>query len=321
VYKTFAPDNAWNEMHIAVRGKQIQVRLNGMLTVDYIEPDQPLAAERTLASGTFALQAHDPGSKVFYRNLRVKPLPDSAAPVNAYEPLTDEVARGWLRHGGANMPVVDYHVHLKDGWTLQQAVDNSHRNGIMYGIAINCGLNFPVQNDAGVRDFLARMQGAPVFTAIQGEGREWVRLVSRETLARVDYSFSDAMTFTDSRGKRLRLWIPQEVGEIDDRQQFMETYVEKIVGVIRDEPIDIYVNPTFLPDVLAPAYEELWTPERMSKVIDAAKKHKVAIEINNRYRIPSEKFIKLAKQAGVIFSFGTNNADAKSAGWSTRCKW
>jgi histidinol phosphatase-like PHP family hydrolase len=35
----------------------------------------------------------------------------------------------------------------------------------------------------------------------------------------------------------------------------------------------------------------------------------VAIEINNRYRIPSAAFLKLAKQAGVKFSFGTNNSD------------
>ena len=27
-------------------------------------------------SGTFALQGHDPGSEVHYRNIKVKPLPD-----------------------------------------------------------------------------------------------------------------------------------------------------------------------------------------------------------------------------------------------------
>jgi histidinol phosphatase-like PHP family hydrolase len=36
----------------------------------------------------------------------------------------------------------------------------------------------------------------------------------------------------------------------------------------------------------------------------------VAIEINNRYRIPSPTFLKLAKQAGVKFSMGTNNSDS-----------
>jgi hypothetical protein len=29
-----------------------------------------------LTSGTFALQGHDPGSHTWFRNIRVKPLPD-----------------------------------------------------------------------------------------------------------------------------------------------------------------------------------------------------------------------------------------------------
>jgi histidinol phosphatase-like PHP family hydrolase len=46
----------------------------------------------------------------------------------------------------------------------------------------------------------------------------------------------------------------------------------------------------------------------MQKVIDAAKRNDVAIEINNTYRLPSPAFIKAAKKAGVKFAFGTNNA-------------
>jgi histidinol phosphatase-like PHP family hydrolase len=45
----------------------------------------------------------------------------------------------------------------------------------------------------------------------------------------------------------------------------------------------------------------------MDKVIRAAVKNDVAIEINARYRIPSMAFIKRAKEAGAKFSFGTNN--------------
>jgi histidinol phosphatase-like PHP family hydrolase len=44
-------------------------------------------------------------------------------------------------------------------------------------------------------------------------------------------------------------------------------------------------------------------------VIDAAKRNGVAIEISNRYKLPSAAFIKAAKKAGVKFSFGTNNGD------------
>jgi histidinol phosphatase-like PHP family hydrolase len=76
------------------------------------------------------------------------------------------------------------------------------------------------------------------------------------------------------------------------------------------EPIDIYANATFLPRQIATEYDALWTPDRMQKVIDAAVKNNVAIEISNRYKIPSAAFIKRAKAEGAKFSFGTNNTDA-----------
>ena len=153
------------------------------------------------------------------------------------------------------------------------------------------------------------MKGQPAFIGLQGEGREWVTLFSREVIAKFDYIFTDCMTFSDDRGKRMRLWIPEEVGEIPDPEQFMEMLVSRIVGILNHEPIDIHANPTFLPPALAPDYDRLWTPERMQRVIEAAKANDVAIEINNRYRIPSAAFIQRAKNAGVKFSFGTNNGD------------
>jgi histidinol phosphatase-like PHP family hydrolase len=121
--------------------------------------------------------------------------------------------------------------------------------------------------------------------------------------------FTDAMTFTDDNGKRMRIWIKEEVGEIKDKERFIEMYVNRILAVLNHEPIDIYVNPTVLPDVISAEYDQLWTPERMQNVIDAAKRNDVAIEINNRYRVPRSAFIKAAKRAGVKFSFGTNNGD------------
>ncbi len=52
----------------------------------------------------------------------------------------------------------------------------------------------------------------------------------------------------------------------------------------------------------------------MDKVIQAAAKNGVAIEINARYKLPSEKFIRKAKVAGVKFSFGTNNGGKDDLG-------
>jgi Domain of Unknown Function (DUF1080) len=313
VYKTFAKNNEWFTLSIQVRGKRVQTRINNMLVVDYVEPDQPFQADpkfgRVLNHGTFALQGHDPGSTTHFRNIRVRPLPDTPDAATSDHPVIDDLYREVIRLSTENFPVVDYHVHLKGGLTIEQALENSRRLGINYGIAINCGLGFPVHSDSSVQQYLDSMKGQPCFIALQAEGREWRTLVSPASIARFDYVFTDAMTFTDDRGKRMRLWIDDEVGVIADPQAFMEMYVDRILGVMR-EPIDIYANPTFLPRQLAPDYETLWTPDRRRKVIAAAIENNVAIEINNRYKIPSASFIKQAKAAGAKFSFGTNNADA-----------
>ncbi len=315
VYKDFARDDEWFQLHVLVRAKQVQIQLNGTLLVDYVEPDPPVrvgdAAGRVLDRGTFALQCHDPNSKAFFRSILVKPLPDDLPMATDEQPVVDEVYRELLRMNAGNYPVVDYHVHLKGGLTLEEALRESRRLGIMYGIAVNCGLGFPVTNDAAAEEFLRSMKGQPVFVAMQGEGREWVKLFSKETIAKFDYAFTDAMTFTDDSGKRMRLWIDDEVGEIKDKEGFTEICVNRILGVLNHEPIDIYVNPTFLPKAITADYDRLWTPERMQKVIDAAKRNDVAIEINNTYRLPSPAFIKAAKKGGVKFAFGTNNGDRK----------
>ena len=313
VYKTFVQNGEWFQMSILVRGKEVQTRINDMLVVDYVEADPPFQADpkfqRVLNHGTFALQGHDPGSTTYFRNIRVRPLPDTAGSLSTERPQVDDLYREVIRLGTENFPVVDYHVHLKGGLTIEQALENSRRLGINYGVAINCGQGFPVHSDDSVQQYLDSMKGQPCFIALQGEGREWTTLVSPASIARFDYVFTDAMTFTDDSGKRMRLWIDDEVGAIGDVQAFMDMYVNRIVGVMR-EPIDIYANPTFLPRQIASQYETLWTPERRHKVIASAIENNVAIEINNRYKIPSASFIKEAKAAGAKFSFGTNNADA-----------
>ena len=75
-----AKDNEWFTQHIIVNGKRVIVKVNNKTLVDYTEPDKPERpanmAGRLLSSGTFALQGHDPKSKVFYKNIQVKALPD-----------------------------------------------------------------------------------------------------------------------------------------------------------------------------------------------------------------------------------------------------
>jgi hypothetical protein len=213
----------------------------------------------------------------------------------------------------------DYHVHAKADLTLDEALRRSRESGIYYGIAINGGLSFPITNDEGLEVFLADMRGKPAYTAFQAEGREWVHLFSKRTLEKFDYVFTDAMTWTDDSGKRMRLWISEDVGTITDAQKFMDTLVNRATGIFDHEPIDIYVNPTFIPAQLQGDYDRLWTPERMKKIVDRLAANGIAMEINNRYHIPSAAFIKLAKESGVRFACGTNNTGAADLGRNEYC--
>lgn len=68
-----AKDNEWFTYFISVKGKHVVVKINDKTVVDYEEPADKTGLK--LSSGTFALQAHDPGSTVYYRNIKVKRLP------------------------------------------------------------------------------------------------------------------------------------------------------------------------------------------------------------------------------------------------------
>jgi hypothetical protein len=72
-----AKDNEWFTEHIIVKGKNITIKVNDKTLVEYTEPDsvgRNAANGRKISSGTFALQGHDPKSKVYYKQIMVKPL-------------------------------------------------------------------------------------------------------------------------------------------------------------------------------------------------------------------------------------------------------
>ena len=80
VKEVYVRDNEWYTEYIKVQGKRVVIKINDKTVVDYTEPDdvkrEEVNALRKISSGTFALQGHDPKSKVFYKDVMVKPLPD-----------------------------------------------------------------------------------------------------------------------------------------------------------------------------------------------------------------------------------------------------
>ena len=80
VKEVYVKDNEWYTESFSVQGKRVIIKINDKVVVDYTEPDNVQRpadmAGRIISSGTFALQGHDPKSKVYFRNIMVKPLAD-----------------------------------------------------------------------------------------------------------------------------------------------------------------------------------------------------------------------------------------------------
>jgi hypothetical protein len=208
-----------------------------------------------------------------------------------------------------NLPRIDLHVHIHDehdsskSITPAEAAEVSRKLGVQFGVLGEGGCAGDIHDDQTLAEFLRGFEGVPLFKGLQVYGFDWARCLSKENLGRLDYIAADALVFPDRGGKNVWLWLPGV--KFDDPQDFMQRYVEYNVKVL-SQPIQIWANATYLPESLQSRYDELWTPERKKRVIDAAVKNGVAIEINSRFRVPSPGFVRLAKAAGAKFTFGSN---------------
>lgn len=77
----YALDEQWFELYIRVEGQRVVVKVDGITVVDYTQLDDKARLVRRddhfgryIDQGTFAIQAHDPNSKVMYKDIQVRLL-------------------------------------------------------------------------------------------------------------------------------------------------------------------------------------------------------------------------------------------------------
>lgn len=203
--------------------------------------------------------------------------------------------------------VVDYHVHYKES-TFETVMKMAVSGNVKFGIVEHAGTKenpYPgiISNDDDLRRYLARFKDDSVFKGIQTEWTDWSTCFSVEMLSKLDYVLTDAMTWPGPKGERLMMWEEKDFG---DPKTFMDRYVAWIVKILDTQPVDIFANVAWIPDPFAADYDTHWTESRMSQVIEAALKHGTAIEISSGFNLPKMPFLKLAKAAGIKFSFGSN---------------
>ena len=316
LYRSLAEDNEWFDFEISVRGKNIAIQINGTDVVCYTEPSQPYRiaeySKRLLGQGDILLQGKQ--GTVKFRNLQITPLDENACNENDTLPAIDEQNDAIIRLQQQNFPVIDYHVHLKGGLTKEMAHAMSMNYGINYGVAPNAGeggVGRMLANDQEVYEYYEEVKPLPFLCGVQGEGRKWTATFSQEALGTFDYLFTDAMTIMDHKNRNSRIYRAEEVHyDGVTKEQYMEQIVDQTVKILTNEPADIFANPTYIPEDMQADYDQYWTDERINRVLDVIKEHSIALEINPRYMIPSLKIIRMAKERGLKFVFGTNNVDA-----------
>ena len=229
------------------------------------------------------------------------------------------VGSGTIRRLGAawprervEIPLVDLHVHL-DNSTIDEVVALSRERGVKFGVVEHAGGKenvYPVvlSNDKELRGYLRHLDGKGVYSGIQAEWKDWMSGFSREALAELDYVLTDTMTFPGKMGERVKLWEEgvEERVDLSRPDAFMDRYVDWHLEIIEQQPIDLLANVSWLPAVMAGEAETYWTEARIQKVLDTARKHQVAIEISSSFKLPSLRFLRLAKAAGLKFALGSN---------------
>ena len=316
LYRSLAQDGEWFDFELAVRGKNIAVKVNGVDVVCYTEPAKPYReaahAAKLIGKGKVALKGVK--GDVKFRNLDMQTLAADARNEADVMPPIDEQSDHIIRYQQKDFPVIDWHVHLKGGLTKEMAHAMSMNYGINYGVAPNAGeggVGRMLADDAEVRSYYDEVKNHPFLFGVQGEGRKWTQTFSQEALGIFDYLFTDAMTIIDHKKRNARIYRAEEV--IRDGvtlDQYMEQIVDQTVKILTNEPADIFANATYIPDDMNPDYDKYWTAERVDRVLDVMQQNNIALEISARYKIPSFDIIKEAKKRGLKFTFGTNNVDA-----------
>lgn len=316
LYRALEEEGEWTPLEVAVRGKNISVKIKGVDVVCYTEPAHPLRLPQyeKMRLGHGAVSLVGGKGTVRFRDMKLTKLPaDATNPCDTLPPI-DEYTDRAIQLQQEDFPVIDWHVHLKGGLTAEMAHAMSMNYGINYGVAPNAGaggVGRMLSNDEEVYEYFDEVKDMPFLRGVQGEGRKWTADFSSEALGTFDYLFTDAMTIVDQKGRIARIYRNEEVRpEGLSDQKYMDLIVDQTVKILTNEPADIFANAFFLPDFLNDRFDQMWTPERVAKVLDVMQENGIALEISARYLIPNEYIIREAKKRGIKFTFGTNNVDA-----------
>lgn len=230
---------------------------------------------------------------------------------------------------GGLLGTQDLHAHttMSDGrLTLERVVEVARERGVQIGIADHVSSRNPemfVSDEAEVRRYLDVLDGAPVFRS--GEfcwcDDMW-RTLPAEVMERFDYRIGSNHGFWLPDGSMGSPWwqrLPEGWGGRE--QELMEIMVANLCDMVRTMPVHIAAHSTLTPPALFELEGDVdawWTEEREDRYVEALVESGVALEVSNRYRLPHDRLLRKAREAGARFSLGSDGHTEAQVG---RLEW
>jgi histidinol phosphatase-like PHP family hydrolase len=211
----------------------------------------------------------------------------------------------------------DLHCHttMSDGYVpLDQLVSIAAELGVTVGVADHIStrnIDRFVSTEARLQAYLDALEDAPVFRS--GEfcwcDDLWSTLPD-EVMDRFDYRVGSNHGFNLPGGGMGSPWWKQLPPEWKSRpQELMDAMVDELCRMVRTMPIHIAAHSTLTPPALYGMENDVdawWTEPREERYVAALAESGVALEISNRYRLPHDRLLRRALDAGVRFSLGSD---------------
>lgn len=170
LYKSFGKDSVWMNVKARVENNRVQIWLDGLKTVDYVQPEKTPSGLWRLSKGTFALQGHDVLSKMQYKSFKVRRLPDDA-------------------HSDVKAPILGVWYDSLKVWQNRQIafIDlNPHTNMTAAELAqyvYQTGINVALIKSPADKAALSAAKNLPLFTGLKVNAANVTALKA----AKVDY--------------------------------------------------------------------------------------------------------------------------------------
>ena len=97
-------------------------------------------------------------------------------------------------------PVADYHVHLSNTLSIDQALQLGKERGVQIGIVEHPGPGFPLNTDADLKKYIDGLRKYPVRIGVQPVYAGWSKSFSKPVLDQLDYILMDALTLPKPDG-------------------------------------------------------------------------------------------------------------------------